>query len=154
MSPKAKLAAKIGAVAAAAATSLVVTYEGYVPRVHRDPIGRLAACYGHDDQSLKPGTRYTKAQCLEMLEEDLAKHAEVVNCFKHPMTDGQKAAMVSFAFNVGVKAVCTSTLVRKANAGAEPMEWCDELHRWVFAGGKKLLGLVNRREAEYGMCIT
>jgi lysozyme len=154
MSTKAKLAAKIGVAAAIAATSLVVTYEGYVPWVHRDPIGRLAACYGHDDPKLKPGTSYTKAQCVALLEEDLAKHAEALDCFKHPLTDGQKAAMVSFAFNVGVKAVCTSTLVRKANAGAEPAEWCDELNRWVFAGGQKLLGLVKRRDAEYEMCVS
>lgn len=129
-------------------------FEGYVPRVYADPVNRLAACYGHDDPNLKPGTRYTKAQCVEMLEEDLAKHAEALDCFKHPLTDGQKAAVISFAFNVGVKAVCTSTLVRKANAGAQPGEWCDELHRWVFAGGHKLPGLINRREAEYEMCTS
>lgn len=153
MNDKAKLAAKIGAVAAAMAAGLVMHSEGYVPTVYRDPIGRLAVCYGHDDPTLKPGTRYTRAQCEEMLAADLVKHADALDCFKRPLTDGQKAAMVSWAFNVGTRAVCTSTLVRKANAGAPPLEWCDELHRWVFAGGQRLPGLVIRREAEYEMCV-
>lgn len=151
MSVKTKLIAKIGAVAAASAVSLVAYFEGYVPTVYRDPIGRLAVCYGHDDQTLKPGTTYTRAQCEMMLVDDLAKHAEALNCIKSPMTDGQKAAFVSFAYNVGVQGFCGSTLVRKANAG-DMAGACAELSRWVMAGGKKLPGLVNRRAAERELC--
>lgn len=151
MSAKTKLIAKIGAVAAASAVSLVAYFEGYVPTVYRDPIGRLAVCYGHDDQTLKPGTTYTRAQCETMLADDLAKHAEALNCVKTPMTDGQKAAFVSFAYNVGVSGFCGSTLVRKANAG-DMAGACAELSRWVMAGGKKLPGLVNRRAAERELC--
>ena len=151
MSVKTKLIAKIGAVAAASAVSLVAYFEGYVPTVYRDPIGRLAVCYGHDDPALKPGTTYTRAQCETMLSDDLAKHAEALNCVKTPMTDGQKAAFVSFAYNVGVQGFCGSTLVRKANAG-DMAGACAELSRWVMAGGKKLPGLVNRRAAERELC--
>ena len=151
MSAKTKLIAKIGAVAAASAVSLVAYFEGYVPTVYRDPIGRLAVCYGHDDQALKPGTTYTRAQCETMLADDLAKHAEALNCVKAPMTDGQKAAFASFAYNVGVQGFCGSTLVRKANAG-DMAGACAELSRWVMAGGKKLPGLVNRRAAERELC--
>lgn len=149
----AKLVAKIGAVAAASAISLVAYFEGYVPTVYRDPIGRLAVCYGHDDQTLKLGTTYTRDQCETMLADDLAKHAEALNCVKKPMTDGQKAAFVSFSYNVGVSAFCGSTLVRKANAGDMPGA-CAELSRWVMAGGKTLPGLVNRRAAERALCET
>ena len=152
MSDRARLAAKVGAAAAAAALALVAAHEGYVPRVYRDPIGRLAACYGHDDQTLKPGTTYTRAQCVAMLDEDLAKHAEAIDCFKVSLTEGQKVAIVSFAFNVGTGAVCKSTMARKANAGAAPAEWCAELDRWVLAGGKKLPGLVARRAEERRLC--
>ncbi|MCY1239796.1 Lysozyme RrrD [compost metagenome] len=151
MSAKTKLIAKIGAVAAASAVSLVAYFEGYVPRVYVDPVGRLAACYGHDDQTLKLGTTYTRAQCETMLADDLAKHAEALNCIKTPMTDGQKAAFVSFAYNVGVQGFCGSTLVRKANAG-DMAGACAELSRWVMAGGKKLPGLVSRRAAERELC--
>ena len=109
---RAKLVAKIGAGATALAVPLVMLYEGYVPLVHRDPIGRLAACYGHDDQTMTPGKRFTAAECQAMLDQDLLKHAQALDCIKHPLTDGQKAAFVSFAFNVGNKAFCDSTLAR------------------------------------------
>ena len=151
MTPRQKLAAKIGAGALALAVPLVVTFEGYVPWVHRDPIGRLAACYGHDDQTMTPGKRFTDAECRAMLDQDLLKHSEALDCIKTPMTDGQKAAFLSFAFNVGNKAFCDSTLARKANAG-DLMGACAELSRWVMAGGRELPGLVKRRAAERQLC--
>lgn len=151
MNAKAKLTAKIGAVAVALAIPLVVHFEGYVPWAYRDPIGRLAACYGHDDQTMTPGKRFTAAECQAMLEEDLLKHTEAIDCVKRPITDGQKAAFLSFAFNVGNGAFCGSTLVRKANAG-DMAGACAELSRWTLAGGKELPGLVRRRAAERAVC--
>lgn len=148
---RAKLVAKIGAGATALAVPLVTLYEGYVPWVHRDPIGRLAACYGHDDQTMTPGKRFTAAECQAMLDQDLLKHAQALDCIKHPLTDGQKAAFVSFAFNVGNKAFCDSTLARKANAG-DMAGACAELSRWTRAGGRELPGLVKRRAAERELC--
>lgn len=151
MNAKAKLTAKIGAGAVALAIPLVVHFEGYVPWVHRDPIGRLAACYGHDDQTMTPGKRFTAAECQAMLDEDMLKHAQALDCIKRPMTDGQKAAFLSFAFNVGNRAFCDSTLARKANAG-DMAGACAELSRWTYAGGKQLPGLVRRRATERAVC--
>lgn len=135
----------------ALALPLVITFEGYVPWVHKDPIGRLAACYGHDDQSMKLGTKFTQAECTAMLEADLLKHAAALDCIQTPLTDGQKAAFISFAFNVGNGAFCKSTLARKANSG-DLMGACAELSRWTLAAGKELPGLVKRRAAERELC--
>ncbi len=151
MTPRQRLAAKIGAGAIALAVPLVAHFEGYVPWVYRDPIGRLAACYGHDDQTMTPGKRFTASECQAMLDEDLLKHTEAIDCIKRPLTDGQKAAFLSFAFNVGNNAFCGSTLVRKANAGDMPGA-CAELSRWTLAGGRELPGLVRRRAAERQLC--
>ena len=151
MTDRGKLVAKIGAGATALAVPLVMLYEGYVPWVHRDPIGRLAACYGHDDQTMTPGKRFTAAECQAMLDQDLLKHADALDCIKQPMTDGQKAAFLSFAFNVGNNAFCQSTLARKANAG-DMRGACAELSRWTLAGGKEMPGLVKRRAAERKVC--
>ena len=151
MTDRGKLVAKIGAGATALAVPLVMLYEGYVPWVHRDPIGRLAACYGHDDQTMTPGKRFTAAECQAMLDQDLLKHSEALDCIKTPMTDGQKAAFLSFAFNVGNQAFCRSTLAKKANQG-DLLGACAELSRWTLAGGKELPGLVRRRAAERAMC--
>ena len=148
---RAKLAAKIGAGATALAVPLVMLYEGTVLQSYRDPIGIITACVGHTGPELRMGQRYTRQQCEDMLYGDLLKHAAALDCIKQPMTDGQKAAFVSFAFNVGNKAFCDSTLARKANAGDMPGA-CAELSRWTRAGGRELPGLVKRRAAERELC--
>ena len=61
------------------------------------------------------------------------------------------AAMTDFAYNLGLGHYETSTLRKKVNAG----DWAGanaELGKWVFAGGKKLAGLVARREAVAALC--
>lgn len=56
-------------------------------------------------------------------------------------------AIVDFAYNLGVGRLQTSTLRRRINA----CDWdgaARELGKWVWAGGRKLPGLVARRAAE------
>ena len=151
MSDKAKLIAKIGATAVALVIPVVTYYEGKVNRTYVDPVGVLTSCYGHTGPELKPGQTFTDEQCLAQLEVDLTKHAIALDCVRVPLTDGQKAAFLSFAFNVGTGAFCGSTLARKVNTGDMPGA-CAELSKWVYAGGKQLPGLVKRRAAERAMC--
>ena len=151
MNDRVKLIAKIGAAAVALVIPVVTYYEGKVNRTYVDPVGVLTSCYGHTGPELKLGQSFTDEQCLAQLEADLTKHAIALDCVRVPLTDGQKAAFLSFAFNVGNGAFCSSTLVRKANTGDMPGA-CAELSKWVFAGGKKLPGLVKRRAAERAMC--
>jgi lysozyme len=148
---KAKLIAKIGASSVALVIPLVVYYEGVVLRTYADPINKITACTGHTGPELRMGQSYTKEQCETMLYGDLLKHADALNCIKTPLADNQKAAFLSFAFNVGNGAFCKSTLARKANAG-DLMGACAELSRWVMAGGRVLPGLVKRRAAERQLC--
>ncbi|MEO5698541.1 MAG: lysozyme [Burkholderiaceae bacterium] len=149
----AKLVAKIGAGALALAMPVVAYYEGYRATVYSDPIGRSAVCYGHDDPTLKLGTTYTLAQCQQMLADDLLKHAAAFDCIKPPLplSDSQKAAILSLAFNIGVPRFCGSTFARRITAGELPQA-CEELSKFIFAGGKILPGLQRRRAAERQMC--
>ena len=151
MNWKEKLIAIIGGSAVALAVPLVQKYEGTVLRSYHDPVGIVTACTGHTGPELKIGQTYTRQQCEEMLYKDLAKHADALACVSQPLTDGQRAAFVSFAFNVGEGAFCGSTLVRKANAG-DIDGACAELSRWTYAGGKQLPGLIKRRAAERQLC--
>ena len=142
MSWKERLIAAIGGAAVALAVPLVQKYEGTVLRSYRDPVNVLTSCTGQT---------FTREQCEEMLYKDLAKHADALSCVRAPLTDAQRAAFLSFAFNVGDDAFCRSTLVRKANAG-DMDGACAELSRWTYAGGKQLPGLVKRRAAERQLC--
>jgi lysozyme len=62
-------------------------------------------------------------------------------------TPERAAALTDFAYNLGVGALRSSTLRRKVNAG-QWGEVPEQLGRWVYGGGRRLRGLVRRRQAE------
>jgi lysozyme len=64
-----------------------------------------------------------------------------------PLSDGQFAALASFAFNLGGGNLAKSTLLKKLNAG-DYAGAAEEFGRWVKSGGQTLPGLVARRAAE------
>lgn len=146
-----KFVALVGAGSAALLLTWVPFFEGTILRGYQDPIGVVTACSGHTKTAVL-GRPYTPTECEDLLLTDLMEHAQGVEaCITVPITLGQRAAFVSFAYNVGVEAFCSSTMLHKLNtedyAGA-----CAELSRWVYAGGQKLPGLVTRRQIERDMC--
>ena len=147
---KAKLVSMIGAAAAALAVSTVAYFEGTIRRTYVDPVGVLTSCTGHTGPELKMGQTFTQEQCDEQLYRDLLKHADDLDCITAPLTDGQKAALLSMAFNLGRKQLCGSTLVKKLNM-RDYKGAAEEFDRWVYAGGKRLPGLVARRASERAM---
>jgi len=137
------------------ATGIVASFEGYVPHTYSDPVGISTACYGHTGPDVMPNRIYTQSECDALLSGDLSEAYEAVKeCIKVPLTPNQAAALTSAAFNAGPKIVCGSTLMRMANAGEPPSEWCPQLKRWVYARGVKLPGLVKRRDAETKLCLS
>lgn len=150
--PSGKGPAGFAAAVLALAGATVSYHEGYIPNTYADPVGIPTICFGHTGPDVVPGRVATAEECRELLEGDLlvAWHG-VQMCVKAPIEPHQAAALVSFTFNVGVKALCSSTLARKANGGDWPGA-CAELSRWVYARGIRLPGLVKRRAAERAMC--
>lgn len=152
MTAKQKLFALVGTVAATGAIMLTNTFEGTVLKTYKDPIGIITACKGHTAPDLKMNQTFTPEQCDEIQYADLLKHADGLKCVTLPMTDSEKAAYLSFIFNVGEKAFCDSSIVRRMNKG-DSVGACNELPRWVHAGGRVLPGLVSRRAAERDLCL-
>ena len=128
---------------------LVKVYEGFVDHVYICPAGYPTIGYGH---LVRKGEvwpeRISEEEATELLRKDIG-HAElaVQRLIRVPLTDGQFDALVSFTFNLGSGALQRSTMRRKINRG-EYIRGANELRRWVYAGGRKLRGLVRRREAE------
>lgn len=148
---KRSLQATVGATAAALLIAYVPKFEGTILRGYKDPIGIVTACTG-DTKFAVLGRAYTPEECNQILQSDLIDHADGVNaCITAPLTPYQRAAAISFAFNVGTAKFCASTMARKFNdrdyAGA-----CAEFSRWTYAGGKQFPGLVSRRATERKMC--
>lgn len=129
-------------------------WEGLRLAAYRDSAGILTIGYGHtSDAAMKvvAGQTITEGRADELLRIDLDDAEEAVSAkVKVTLTDNQFAALVSFAFNVGITAFAKSTLLRKLNKGdyaAVP----SELARWNKSGGKVVQGLTNRRAAEAGL---
>ncbi|MFC3189779.1 lysozyme [Pseudocitrobacter faecalis] len=150
-----KIAATLGGGAIAIATVMLSGKNGlegreYIP--YHDVVGVLTVCDGHTGSDIVQGKQYTDKECDELTRKDLLLISSKIDPhIKVPTTETQRAAIYSFAYNVGAPAVINSTLLRKLNArdydGA-----CAELKRWVYAGGKKWKGLMNRRDVEYEVC--
>ena len=128
---------------------LIKRFEGFSRTVYFCPAGYPTIGYGHvvkDGEDFSNGIMEGEAE--ELLRQD-AQIAErtVLRLINVPLTDGQFDALVSFTYNLGGGALQRSTLRRKINR-EEHAEVPEQLMRWVWAGGRKLKGLVRRREAE------
>lgn len=149
---KKKLSAAIAGGTMAIAAVLIPSLEGVEYKPYRDVVGVLTVCYGHTGSDIIPDKMYTEAECKAMLDKDLQPFARSVErSVKVPASEYQKAALISFSYNVGVKAFESSTLLKKLNAG-DSRGACDEMRRWNKAGGKVWKGLINRREVEREIC--
>jgi lysozyme len=134
----------------AAGVALIKRFEGLRTMAYRDSAGVWTIGYGHTAAAGHPpvhaGMTITVKEAGEILARDLATFERQVNTLvKVPLVQAQFDVLASFQFNTG--ALGRSTLLKRLNAGdyaAVP----HELRRWVNAKGKRLSGLVNRREAE------
>lgn len=138
--------------------SMIQAHEGLRYKTYLDSAGIPTVCYGHTGPEVKLGQVYTPAQCDALFNEDVAKHnAEVDRCIRAPLTRNQRAAVVSFTFNIGGSAFCRSTMAKKLNQ-RDYIGAADEFPKWKYAtvGGKKTVlgGLVKRREAERKLFLT
>jgi GH24 family phage-related lysozyme (muramidase) len=105
--------------------------------------------WGTTGTDVKPGVIWTQQQCDDRLTSDLTSFAAKVSGVLGTAQTSQHQfdALVSFAYNVGVGNLSSSTLLKlhKAGdfAGAQ-----QQFARWNKAAGKVLPGLTKRRAAE------
>ena len=91
----------------------------------------------------------------ELLEKDLQRFQDGVSRLCPASDDRQSHfdAMVSFAFNVGLGNLQSSTLRMKYNR-ADYAGAADEFLKWNKSGGKILAGLTRRRVAERALFLS
>lgn len=133
-----------------------------------DPVGIWTIGWGHairyqgrflrgeadrpQAEALYPGG-ITMEQAVAMLHGDLIDAGrDVLSVVVVPLNDNEFGSLTSFAFNLGIGNLRSSTLLRKLNAD-DRVGAADQFTRWVRAGGKELLGLVKRREAERSLFL-
>lgn len=130
---------------------LICRFEGFSPVIYICPAGYPTIGYGHliteaNKEQFLDGVDEDEA--LDLLRSDVGKaERAVLRLIAVPLTQGQFDALVSFTFNLGTGALQRSTLRRKVNR-EEHADVPAELMKWVWAGGRKLNGLVKRRKSE------
>ena len=143
----------------APALKIIKKWEGCRLEAYRCPAGVPTIGYGATrlaNRAVRMGDKITQQEADQMLLH------EVENLFAPgvfellPITKKwrgeQVAAIVSFAYNVGLGALEESTLRKRLLAGEEPNKVViEELPRWNKAGSKVLEGLVNRRKDEVAL---
>jgi len=134
--------------------SLIKEFEGLRLKAYTDVAGIWTIGYGHTGRTNSQTPDITAEEANELLEDDVRwAVAAVDRVVRVPITDNQKAALISFCFNVGVGALTGSTLLRKLNAG-DYTGAAKEFKRWNKVtsptSGKKIVsrGLSRRRAAE------
>ena len=146
----------------AAALVGIVLHEGYSDRAIIPVPGDVLTIGFGTTAGVKLGDTITPPQALARALVDVQQfEGAIKTCVTVPLTQNEYDAYVSFAYNVGSRAFCQSTLVKKLNLG-DFKGACDELLRWRFFQGKDCAlpenrrlcgGLVKRREAEYRQCL-
>lgn len=154
MSLKKKISAVTAAAVIATATPFIAKWEGLETEAYRDIVGVPTVCYG-ETRGVKIGDKYTKEQCYDMLKLAVGEYYYKLQPY---MTNpdipvGVQASMLELAYNVGVGAVGNSTMMKLANQGNYKAA-CNELRKWVKAGGKTVKGLENRRaDSKVSLCM-
>jgi lysozyme len=134
--------------------ALIKRFEGLRAQAYRDSVGIWTIGYGHTGPDVTPGLSISTTQADALLQADLAQATTTIaSLVKVPLQQAQFDALTSFTFNLGAKALASSTLLRKLNAG-DYLGAAAEFERWSHACGQMLSGLLRRRIAERTLFLT
>ena len=139
---------------------LMKEFEGLRLESYKDPVGIWTIGWGNtyyeNGNRVGPNEKITKDRADELyfnIVSDFSKHVD--GLLTVTLSGGQFSALVSLAYNIGVAALASSTLLRLVN-----QDPCNndaiygQFLRWNKAGGKVLNGLTRRRKAEAEMYIN
>jgi lysozyme len=131
-----------------AAVDLVRRFEGRKLVAYKCPAGVWTIGYGQTGPDIVEGTQWTIWQCEDRLKVALAQFAEAVDELAAvELTDNQRAALISFTYNIGAGNLKKSTLLSLLNQGKTD-EAAEQFLKWNKGGGRVLAGLTVRRAAE------
>lgn len=131
---------------------LIKQFEGCKLSAYLCPAGVWTIGWGRTT-NVKRGDTCTQAQADAWLVQEYdAFERKVRALIKVAVTPNQLGALISFAYNVGVGALQSSTLLRLLNQG-DYAGAAAQFARWNKAGGKTLAGLTRRRKAEADLFV-
>lgn len=131
--------------------NLIKSFESLRLTTYADAGGTLTIGYGHT-RNVRRNQKISIEQADAFLREDVVSAENAVNKWVNTYRFSQSEfdALVSFAFNLGGGNV--NKLV--ANGKRSRKEIAEAMPRYCHCGGKKLTGLVKRREAEKALFLS
>jgi lysozyme len=137
----------------ASALVSIAVHEGYRGEAYRPVPGDVPTIGFGTTDGVKPGDRIEPVQALVRKLQDVQRFEGALRqCVRVPLHQHEYDAYLSLAYNIGPNAFCTSTLVRRLNAG-EYAAACAEILRWDKFQGQPLRGLTLRRQQEHRQCL-
>lgn len=145
------------------AKELIKGFEGLRLKAYKDSRGIPTIGYGNTSYVLVPsiakrfgrnavkmGDTITQVEADQLLDANINQLAtKITQSLKRPNpTPNQLAALISLGYNLGVAGLLKSTLFKLYNTGAPVPETAKQFDKYVYAGGERSAGLVNRRAAE------
>lgn len=150
---------------AAAGSLVAIALTAAVPNIHElegrrntpyyDIVKVLTVCDGHTGPDISRSKVYSDKECDAMTVKDSQKFADGVlkvnpQLAYHPM---QLAAIISFAYNIGIAAYQKSTVAVMFNRG-DLVGACNFILKYNKAGGHVVHGLELRRLKERALCLS
>ena len=144
----------LSAAGAVLAGALTAHWEGMFTVARHlpfDPPGVITVCGGitnYDWPWLKVGDVVPEDKCREHLQDAAQRYASNVATMCLPdlatYPPHRQAAIASFAVNLGPGKICNTSIGPDLRAG-RVKEACNAMTKYVYANGKFLQGLANRR---------
>lgn len=138
--------------------NLLKSFEGCELTAYQDSVGVWTIGYGWtqpvNGKPVSKGMTISQDTADSLLCSGVVQYEKgVTGLVKVVVNQNQFDALVDFAYNLGVKALEGSTLLKKLNTG-DYAGAADEFPKWNKAGGKVLNGLVKRRAAERSLFLS
>jgi lysozyme len=130
-------------------------FEALKLKAYRDGGGVWTIGWGHTGKDVHEGLEITQEQAEHLLMADLGYFEAGVDALTRdvPTTDNQFAAMVCLAFNIGLERFRNSTVLKRHKLGNK-IGAANAFLLWVYDNGKRVQGLINRREQERKMYLS
>lgn len=130
------------------AVDLIKRFESCRLKAYQDSAGVWTIGWGTTGKGIQFGLTITKKTADYMLMAHVLDIGlELTQLFDDKLKQWEFDALTCFIYNIGIGAFRHSTMYKLLTEGKKGAA-AHEFDKWVYAGGKKLDGLVKRRAAE------